>query len=215
MIIKTSLELLIATHNHGKVREIQHALSDLPIALRNLTDFPAIKTIEEVAETYEGNASLKALGYAEQTGLFALGDDSGLEVDALKGKPGVFSARYGGEHASDQDRTEKLLREILLCQPTDRTARFVCSMALAGWPDESSPRTNPPRILNVSAGRCDGDIAPEPRGAGGFGYDPIFIPKGYDESFGELTAGVKSRISHRAKALLATRAFLIQFLEQT
>ena len=210
------LELLIATHNAGKTRELQQALRSLPITLRYLAEFPEIATIDETGQTYEENAILKALGYAEQTGICALGDDSGLEVDALGGKPGVLSARFGGEDASDQDRTKKLLRELESHQDRERSARFVCCMAFAGWQSISSEaRTTPPRVLNVSEGKCEGVITTEPRGAGGFGYDPIFIPLGYDETFGELSKDVKATLSHRAKALAAMREFLNSFLKQT
>lgn len=210
------MELLIATHNTGKIRELQQALRDLPIALRYLVEFPEIATIDETGQTYEANAVLKALGYARQTGLCALGDDSGLEVDALGGMPGVLSARFGGEKVSDQDRTQKLLRELTPYQDRERTARFVCCMAFAGWqPSDAVPRTSPPRVFNIAEGTCEGVIALEPRGVGGFGYDPIFIPHGYDETFGELSNVVKASLSHRAKALTATRMFLSQFLKAT
>ena len=210
------LELLIATHNVGKIRELQQTLRELPITLRYLAEFPEIATIDETGETYEANAILKARGYAEQTGICALGDDSGLEVDALGGKPGILSARFGGNNASDQDRTKKLLREIEPHQDRERTARFVCCMAFAGWESRNpEPRTTPPRILNVSEGTCEGMITTEPRGAGGFGYDPIFIPHGYSKTFGELSKDVKATLSHRAKALAAMRKFLNSFLKQT
>lgn len=210
------LELLIASHNVGKIRELQQALRELPITLRYLSEFPEIAIIDETGQTYEENAILKALGYAEQTGICALGDDSGLEVDALGGKPGVLSARFGGENASDQARTLKLLRELLPHGDRERTARFVCCMAFAGWQSRGSePRTNSPRLLNVSEGHCEGMIALEQRGTGGFGYDPIFIPRGYEETFGELSKDVKATLSHRAKALAATRMFLSQFLNAT
>lgn len=210
------LELLIATHNVGKMRELQQALRELPISLRYLAEFSDVATIAETGQTYEENAILKALGYAEQTGICSLGDDSGLEIDALGGKPGVLSARFGGDNASDQDRTKKLLREIEPHQDRERTARFVCCMAFAGWQSGSTePRTTPPRVLNVSEGTCEGVITTEPRGTGGFGYDPIFIPRGYIETFGELSKDVKATLSHRAKALAAMREFLNSFLKQT
>lgn len=215
MILKPRMELLIATHNAGKIREIQQALAGLPITLRYLTEFASVSTVEETANTYEANAILKALGYAQQTGLYALADDSGIEVDALDGLPGVLSARFGGDGASDQDRRQKLLGELLPHRNCEPTARFVCLMAVAGWPSTTSnPNKNAPQVLNVSEGTCEGAIAEESRGMGGFGYDPIFIPSGYKETFGELSAEVKARLSHRAKALVATRAFLTQFLTQ-
>ncbi|MBC8028871.1 MAG: RdgB/HAM1 family non-canonical purine NTP pyrophosphatase [Pyrinomonadaceae bacterium] len=216
MTFKPRLELLIATHNAGKVRELQQTLRELPLTLRYLAEFPDISTVEETGNTYEANAILKALSYAEQTGICALGDDSGLEVDALGGKPGVLSARFGGENASDQNRTEKLLRVLLPHRKGEITARFICCIAFAGWQSSSTePRTTKPRILNVSTGTCEGAIALEPRGTKGFGYDPIFIPSGYNETFGELSEDVKGSLSHRAKALSATRGFLTQFLRAT
>jgi len=214
MILKPKVELLIATHNFGKVRELEQTLRELPITLRYLAEFPNIETVDETGETYEENAILKALGYAKQTGLCALGDDSGLEVAQLGGRPGVLSARYGGANATDQDRTQKLLGELLPSR--DRTARFVCSMAVAGWQTVNSGEgLEEPRVLNVSQGICSGVIALEPRGTSGFGYDPVFIPSGYDQTFGELPDDVKARLSHRAKALSATRTFLALFLKAT
>ena len=122
----------MATRNRGKVREIQEALSSLPVKLRYLEEFGNVSTVDEVGQTYQENAVLKALGYSKQTGLLALADDSGLEVDALGGMPGVFSARFAGEHSSDHQRIEKLLA-ALSDSDRQRTARFVCCMALAGW----------------------------------------------------------------------------------
>lgn len=216
MVLEPRVELLIATHNAGKIRELQQSLLELPIRLRYLDEFPEVATVEEIGKTYEENATLKAVGYSRQTGLYALADDSGLEVEALGGGPGVFSARFGGESASDQDRTQKLLRELLPYQDRDRTARFVCCMALGAWQSNlSEPRAYIPRVLNIAEGKCDGMIAPESRGGGGFGYDPVFIPRGFKKTFGELSADVKAGLSHRGKALAATRTFLTQFLKST
>ncbi len=206
------LQLLIATSNSGKIREIEEALLGLPITPRYLAEFPDLSSVEEVGETYEENAVLKALGYSSATGLYALADDSGLEVDALKGKPGVRSARFGGEHASDADRTAKLLREISGYPDRERSARFVCCMAIAGNSPADSTAT---RVLHVSEGICEGLIAQEPLGTNGFGYDPVFIPAHYQKTFGELTPEVKATLSHRAKALAAMRQFLAQFWQST
>lgn len=216
MILKPRLELLIATRNAGKIRELQETLRELPITLRHLAEFPDVSPVEEVGRTYEDNAILKALSYSEQTGICALADDSGLEVDALGGMPGVLSARFRGENASDQARTEKLLSVLAPYQDRERAARFVCCMAVAGWPiSDSEPRATEPRVLYVSEGKCEGLIGLEPRGTGGFGYDPIFLPVGYDETFGELSGEVKRSLSHRARALSAMRMFLSQFLTLT
>ena len=216
MLRKPPLEILIATSNAGKIRELHDALQKLPVKLRYLTEFPDVSPVDEVGHTYEENAILKALGYSAQTGISALADDSGLEVVALGGIPGVLSARFGGENASDRDRTEKLLRLLTPYRDRERAARFVCCMAFAGWsPDDSEDRTPEPRVLNVSEGTCEGLIAVEPRGIRGFGYDPVFIPHGYGDTFGELPEEVKRRLSHRAKALSAMRTFLTQFLTLT
>lgn len=208
---QTRFELLIATSNAGKIRELSQMLSRLPITLRSLNEFPDVTPVDEVGNTYEENAVLKALGYSEQTGLYALADDSGLEVAALGGMPGVLSARFGGETASDSDRTDKLLRTIATQENSNRTARFVCCVAVAGWPRDGAMKGRP-CVLNISDGKCEGTIAKEATGSRGFGYDPVFIPNGYDASFGELPEDVKSNISHRSKALLKVRRFLDQFL---
>jgi XTP/dITP diphosphohydrolase len=205
-------ELLIATRNAGKIRELEEMLRELPVTLRSMAEFPDVASVEEVGKTYEENAIVKALSYSAQTGIFALADDSGLEVDALGGMPGVLSARFGGENATDQERTEKLLRTLLPYQDQELTARFVCCMAFAGWQSsDSGQRTSGPSVINVSAGTCEGVIARELRGTGGFGYDPIFIPRGYKKTFGELPAEVKRSLSHRGKALAGMRIFLSQF----
>jgi XTP/dITP diphosphohydrolase len=159
---------------------------------------------------------LKALGYAKQTGLCALADDSGLEVDALNGMPGVFSARFGGDHASDQQRIEKLLTALSEQAGQSRTARFVCCMALAGWDlmDRHLHRGEPV-LLGITEAKCEGAITTAQRGESGFGYDPIFVPAGYDATFGELAAAVKARISHRALAVTGMREFMVNWLGQT
>jgi len=208
------LELLIATYNNGKIRELVQALRGLPITPRYLCDFPDTSPVEETGKTYEENAVLKSADYCERTGLYSLADDSGLEVDALEGRPGVKSARFGGENASDADRTAKLLQELLAYKGSQRTARFVCYMSLAGPSIASGIETPAARILNISQGFCEGMIALEPRGTGGFGYDPVFIPTGHDETFGELLSEVKAKLSHRAKAISAMRLFLTQFLSE-
>ena len=191
--------LLLGTRNPGKLREIISILDDSGWSFRSLQEFENIETPEENAETYAENAIVKARFYAEATGLWALADDSGLEVDALAGAPGVFSARYAGDNASDAARRELLLAELANTRCEDRRARFVSVVAIAS-PDGT--------VMNVSEGRCEGTLTFAPRGHGGFGYDPLFIPDGYDQTFAELAADVKNRISHRARALFQTAHFL-------
>jgi len=196
-------DLLIATGNTGKAAEIRVLLGNLPISLRTLIDFPNVRPVVESGNTYEENAVLKARSYARQTALFALADDSGLEVEALGGAPGVISARYAGQGASDNDRVAFLLRELANAPSANRSARFVCVIALA---DSTSA------IVDVESGVCKGQIIDEPRGANGFGYDPIFIPQGFDKTFAELPNKIKNDISHRGRALQAARAFLERLL---
>ena len=194
-------ELLIATRNSGKVLEFSRLLGDLPVRMRGLADFPDSGEVEESGETFEENAIIKARVYAALTGLLTLADDSGLHVAALGGDPGVRSARYAGPRATDADRNALLLSELNAAHDADRRARFVCVLALIR-PEDGS--------LKLFNGTCEGRIGHEPRGAGGFGYDPIFIPDGYTQSFGQLPPEVKDRISHRAVALRAVRSFLLE-----
>jgi XTP/dITP diphosphohydrolase len=214
MIHKPHLELLVATNNPGKIREIQRSLGDLPIMLRFLREFGDISSVEETGATYEENAILKALSYSKKTGLCSLADDSGLEVDLLRGGPGVLSARYGG--SSDHERTETLLRSIRQRALPERTARFVCCMALAGWPLHQAFSTKGDlTVLHVCEEKCEGLIAEEPHGNNGFGYDPVFIPNGHDKTFAELPSAVKNAISHRGKAIAAMRQFLNAWITST
>lgn len=211
-----SFELLIATRNRGKVQEIQETLAHLPVRLRYLEDFYNVSPVEETGLTYKDNAISKALEYSKQTGLCALADDSGLEVDVLGGRPGVYSARYGGNGASDNERIAKLLIELNQYPDQSRSATFISSMAIAGWnADVAGSPSIEPQVLAVTEGRCEGVIIPEPRGANGFGFDPVFVPAGYDNSFAELPSRVKAVISHRARALAAMRELLEDLLMQT
>jgi XTP/dITP diphosphohydrolase len=192
-------ELLVATGNPGKVREIRALLSDLPIRLLSLADFPNIVSVDETGSTFAENAALKAFGYASQAGVLTLADDSGLEVDALGGVPGVHSARYLGEDASYEERISALLGELQVAGTNDRTARFVCALAIA---------TSSGEIVYRTHAACEGRIADAPRGTGGFGYDPVFIPDGYARTFGELPPDLKNRISHRGRALASAREYI-------
>ena len=191
--------LLVGTRNPGKVKEITRILEDSGWSFTSLQEFESVESPEENGETYSDNAIVKARFYAVETGMHALADDSGLEVEALGGAPGVFSARYAGGNASDAERRELLLSELLKTNNKNRRARFVSVVAIAS-PDGT--------ILNVSEGICEGVITSVPRGTGGFGYDPLFIPDGYDQTFAELSESVKNSISHRARALIKTNDFL-------
>lgn len=200
MMKRPPREFLIATRNAGKLREFRSLLTSLPLQLCSLAEYPGTTEVAETGITFSENAVLKAKAYAEQTGLWTLADDSGLEVEALGGAPGIFSARYGGETASDADRIERLLAQISSSGATRSRARFVCVIAIA------DPQS---QIQNISTGDCAGVIAHAPRGKNGFGYDPVFVPDGYDLTFGELPTEIKEQISHRALALKAARAFLL------
>jgi len=191
--------LLLATRNPGKVREIESIFAGSGWSFSSLQSFPSVDTPEESGATYADNAILKARFYALATGLCALADDSGLEVEALAGAPGVFSARYAGENASDADRRALLLSELGRTSNVNRRARFVSAVAISDAQGS---------VLNVSEGVCEGTIIFSPRGDGGFGYDPLFVPDGFNETFAELSADIKNRISHRARALMKTRDFL-------
>jgi XTP/dITP diphosphohydrolase len=191
--------LLVATRNLGKLEELRQLLSNLPFDLYGLERFPGVDGIPETGDSFIENASLKAVGYATQTRLLTLADDSGLEANALGGRPGVFSARYAGDRASDVNRTTRLLADLSGMASPKRDARFVSAVAIANSEGQ---------ILNVSVGTCDGHIGFTPRGSGGFGYDPIFIPLGYEQTFAELKPEVKNQISHRARALTSAREFL-------
>ena len=208
-----NLELVLATYNQGKLREVKEALASLPVKFRSLGEFADVSSVPELGQTYQANAVLKAIGYAKQTRHFALADDSGLEVDALGGRPGVFSARFGGGEASDSDRIRLLLSELHEQSGSTRSARFVCCMAFAGWhAADVSDGTEEPRVLTLVEASCEGTIALEPRGSNGFGFDPVFVPAGYEQTFAQLPKNVKGRISHRAKALAEIRSFLTQWI---
>lgn len=195
-----SQELLIATRNRGKVAEFARLIDGLPVVTRDLAEFSEAGEAEETGATFEENATLKARFYAGETGLMTLADDSGLEVDALGGAPGVYSARYAGPEATDAERNALLLRELSEAGAAERRARFVCVLALV------EPSVGTVRLFR---GVCEGGIAFRPSGEGGFGYDPLFIPEGYDRTFGELPADVKNSISHRARALRLAKEYLM------
>lgn len=193
-------EILIGTKNVGKVRELEKLLEDSAFNLRSLNEFPDVADVEETGATFAENAILKAREYSRKTNLWALADDSGLEVDVLDGAPGVFSARYAGENASDAEKIGKLLNELQ--EKDERSARFVCVMALANEKGE---------IIHLAEGVCEGEIALNASGTSGFGYDPVFIPEDFGQTFGELSADVKQKISHRARAIRKIIRFLQGF----
>jgi len=189
------MRLLIATHNHGKVREYRQLLYGLPHQLLSLDDVGIVDDVPETGHTYAENALLKARAYAQQSGLLTLADDSGLEVDALNGAPGVRSARYAGDHANDAGRVQYLLRRLRDVPLAERTARFRCVIAVS-WPDGG---------VDTAVGAVEGRIAEAPRGAHGFGYDPVFYLPEFGRTMAELEPEIKNRISHRARAALAIR----------
>lgn len=190
--------LLIATSNQGKVVELTALLAGLPFRVIGLDDLPdRHPSPEETGATFLENALLKADYFHARTGLLTLADDSGLVVDALDGRPGVYSARYGGEGLSSREQIRLLLAELENVPQERRTARFVCGIAMVG---ENLRRT--------FEGSCEGTIALEPRGEGGFGYDPVFIDAELGRSFAEISREEKAARSHRGEALRAARQFL-------
>ena len=188
--------LLIATTNPGKVREIRELLAGLPFEVCSLDAFPLIPEPEETGETFAENARLKAVYYANATGALAAADDSGLEIDALDGRPGVRSARYPG--TSYAERFENLYREMAASARHERSARFVCAVALA----------EPSAVVFEARGTVEGEIVNPPRGSGGFGYDPIFLHPPSGLTLAELPSEAKAAISHRGAAFRQLREFL-------
>ena len=185
-------EILIATKNSNKTKELKELLSNSNVLLRDLNEIPNISEVLETGKTFTENAVLKAQSYALQMKMWSLADDSGLEVEALNGAPGVFSARYAGESATDEERIDKLLREIDETFDDQRRARFICAIAVSDAQGE---------IKFIAEGICNGIIAVKPSGTNGFGYDPVFIPDGFTQTFGELSGEIKQKISHRARAI--------------
>jgi XTP/dITP diphosphohydrolase len=192
------MKLLIATHNRGKLREFAEILNGLPFELVTLDDVGITHDVEETGATLEENARRKALTYARQSGLLALADDSGLEVDALDGAPGVYSKRYAGEGKSDAERNAYVLERLRNVPHAERTARFRCVIVIANANGQTW----------TSEGTCEGEIAFEPRGTNGFGYDPIFIVHETNSRMAELPAEVKNRVSHRGRAAVGARTML-------
>ncbi|WP_310551387.1 XTP/dITP diphosphatase [Paenibacillus glufosinatiresistens] len=193
--------LIVATRNEGKAREFRHALEPLGLEVRSLADYPGLPEVEETGSTFAENARLKSKTIAEALGLPVLADDSGLCVDALEGRPGVYSARYSGAGATDSSNNAKLLGELEKLkqgedtdQPLLSPARFVCALSLYD-PADASELT--------AEGFVEGWITSEPAGGGGFGYDPLFYLPEYEKTMAELTLEEKQAVSHRGAALRA------------
>lgn len=181
--------IVLATRNIGKVREFQQLLKNFPVDIKNLSDFGPIPEVEEDGATFDDNAYKKASFTAKVLGLPAIADDSGLVVEALGGAPGVLSARYAGENATDDENIKKLLAEMR--GKVNRKAAFECVISIAV----------PAGPALSYEGRCEGEIGTEPKGSAGFGYDPVFYFPEYSKTFAELTSDEKNRVSHRGKAL--------------
>ena len=194
------IELLFATRNANKTAEIRKILGP-QFQVNDLADHPEIPHIAETGKTFEDNAILKAVAVSKRMPGFVIADDSGLEVEALGGAPGVHSARYAGMNATDQEKTDKLLEELTCVGATTnaRRARFRCVLALACKGN----------VLGAFEGIIKGQIADRPRGSHGFGYDPIFMPEGFRQTFGQLAPAEKNQLSHRARALEKLCTFLI------
>lgn len=194
------MEIVLATRNKKKLEEIKRIVAGLPITVLSLDYFPDCPDVVEDQDSFEGNARKKATEVCKCTNKPALADDSGLAVDALNGAPGIYSARYAGGagEVSDAKNNEKLLAELANVPDEKRGARFVCCIALA-FPDGT---------VNVFFGNAPGRINREPRGTGGFGYNPIFIPEGHTRTFAEMSDQEKDSLSHRGKALAKLREFI-------
>lgn len=185
-------ELIVATKNEGKVREFRQMFSKYGISVKSLLDFnEEIEDIEETGTTFSENATIKAETISNQFQLPVVADDSGLEIDALDGAPGVYSARYAGKEKNDEQNIKKVLEKLEGVPAERRSARFVCAVAVA----------RPEKATFVKKGYCEGIIAKTPEGTNGFGYDPIFIPEGSNRTMAEHTADEKNVISHRHHAI--------------
>jgi len=195
--------LLVGSKNPDKVLEIRRFLAGLPVRVTDLSAFD-VPDVAEDGDTFEANAAAKARGFAAETGLLTVADDSGLEIDALGGAPGVYSARFAGEPPDDEANNALVLERLAGVPDDKRTARFRCVIALA----------SPEGLIFTTEGRVEGRIAREERGDYGFGYDPLFIPVGYERTFGELGREIKDSISHRARALAAFREKFTEYMRE-
>jgi len=188
------IQLLVATTNPGKLAEVEAYLKQLPLEVLSLKSLERYPKVDEDGATFEENALKKARTLAEISGLLTLADDSGLEVDALNGAPGIYSARYSGAEGNDEKNNEKLLHELCQVPEEKRAARFVCALALC------DPRGGDMKSWRVRQS-CEGRIAFESKGANGFGYDPVFFYPPFGKTFGEIDRTTKATVSHRGKAL--------------
>ncbi len=197
-------EMILGTRNHGKIAEFRSLFKGMQIKLLSFYDFPDVPPVVEDGKTFQDNAAKKAKAIAKATGRIAVSDDSGLEVDFLKAVPGVYSARFAGERATDRDNARKVLKMLDGVAWEERSARFVCVICAAT-----------PKGKIVSAeGTCTGTISFEMRGSHGFGYDPIFVPDGYQMTMAEMEPELKNRISHRADAMKKFRKVLKGFVQE-
>ncbi len=196
-------KLIIATRNKGKFKEIKDILEPINFELKSLVDFKDIPEVKEDRSTFKENAIKKAKEISRLTGILSISDDSGLEVEALGGKPGVYSSRFSGPDATDEKNIKKLIGALKDMPEEKRAARFVCQAVLA----------DKDRILSITTGICKGKIILEPRGNYGFGYDPVFAPEGYDKTFAELGPKVKNKISHRVKAFRKMKERILELAE--
>ena len=192
-------ELIVASRNKGKVREIMELLAGLPYKVSSLLDYPHIPEIIEDGKTYRANALKKARAVALATGKMAMSDDSGIEVKALGNAPGIYSARFAGEGASEKARNQKLFAMLKNVPMAKRQARYRCVIALVDAKGQE---------LGVVQGTCGGYIATSEQGTNGFGFDPLFLLKRYNKTFGQLPPELKAKISHRARALKKFRLLL-------
>ncbi|NLF38230.1 XTP/dITP diphosphatase [bacterium] len=203
------MPIVVGTRNRGKLREMQYLFKQFLPRLKNvqvtgLNAFPPMPAIAEDGASFHENARKKALAVAEHTGCMTIADDSGLEVDALNGAPGILSARYAGEHARDEDNNRKLLDALAGVPAHQRGAQFVCALAVA----------LPGDLLGIFEGVCRGVIGTEPHGGSGFGYDPLFIRTDVGKTFAEMPQEIKNRISHRARAFEKAALIIVRYVDQ-
>lgn len=195
------MKIVLGTKNKDKLKELRALLKGSGVRVLSLSDFPGCGDVRETGRTFEANARKKAKAYAARTRLLTLADDSGLGISALNGRPGVYSARFAGPGSSYHDNNQKLLRLLKNKPRSKRGAKFVCVMALYSGK----------KCVGIVRGESRGRIAFEERGKNGFGYDPVFIPRGYSKTFAELSAKTKNHISHRGRALRAARKIILKF----